>query len=150
MKVFNQDKTQELKENEYDLNLGHLESDTLITHIEAVEGIKEQGHYEIVKEYPETGGKEVEWVIDVPKVEAVEEHNEIEEIYVYIPYTESELRDIKIQNYHNKVSELIRQKYSIDDELAILRQRDGKPTEYQEYFAYCEECKVRAKQELEV
>lgn len=148
MRVFNQDKTQELKD--YDLNLGHLELDTLIIHIEAVKGVKEQGHYEIVREYPETGGEDVEWVVDVPSIEAVEEHDETEEIYVYIPYTESELKDIKIQNYPSRVSELIRQKYTIDDELAILRQRDEKPTEYQEYFAYCEKCKAKAKQELEV
>ena len=54
----------------------------------------------------------------------------------------------KENEYSNKVAELIRQRYSINDELAILRQRDEKPTEYQEYFAYCEECKTKAKQEL--
>lgn len=54
----------------------------------------------------------------------------------------------KENEYSNKVAELIRQKYSINDELAILRQRDEKPSEYQEYFAYCEECKSKAKQEL--
>lgn len=54
----------------------------------------------------------------------------------------------KENEYPNKVAELIRQRYSINDELAILRQRDKKPSEYQEYFAYCEECKYKAKQEL--
>lgn len=145
MRVFNEDKTQELKE--YDLNLGHLENDKLITHISAVQEQKEQGHYETIREYP-NGGKEVKYVIDIPKVEPVEEHDEVEDILVYIHYTETELRDIKIKNYPNRVSELIRQRYSINDELAILRQRNEKPSEYQEYFAYCEECKSKAKQEL--
>lgn len=147
MRVFNQDKTQELKG--YNLNLGRLEQDKLITHVNAVIGQEEQGHYETVREYP-NGGKDVKWIVDVPKVEAIEEHDETEDILIYIPYTESELRDISIKNYPNKVSELIRQKYSINDELAILRQRDEKPIEYQEYFVYCEDCKSKAKQELEI
>ena len=50
--------------------------------------------------------------------------------------------------YGARVSELIREKYSLDSELAILRQRDEKPDEYQAYFAFCEECKSRAKREI--
>lgn len=94
MRVFNVNKTEELKE--YDLNLGHLEKGTLVTHVEAVEGIEEKGHYEIVREYP-NGGKDVEWVVDVPRVEAVEEHDEIEDILVYIPYTEEQLTRMNLQ-----------------------------------------------------
>ena len=64
MRVFNEDKTQELKE--YDLNKGHLELDKLfIRHHEAVEEIKEQWHYETIAEYP-NGGRDVSKVIDVP------------------------------------------------------------------------------------
>lgn len=51
--------------------------------------------------------------------------------------------------YGARVSELIRERYSLDSELAILRQRDEKPDEYQAYFAFCEECKARAKGEME-
>lgn len=40
----------------------------------------------------------------------------------------------------------IRQRYSLSEELAVLRQRDTKPAEYSEYFAYAEECKAKAKQ----
>ena len=50
--------------------------------------------------------------------------------------------------YPNMVSKLIRERYSIDDEMAILRQRDEKPDEYQAYFAFCEECKARARKEI--
>ena len=50
--------------------------------------------------------------------------------------------------YPNLVSRLIRERYSVDDEMAILRQRDEKPDEYQAYFAFCEECKARAKAEI--
>ena len=96
MRIFNEDKTLELIK--YDLNLGHLEPDTLTTHVEAVEGVEEKGHYEIIAEYPETGGRDVEWVVDVPRVESVEEHDETEEILVYVPYTESELREISLRS----------------------------------------------------
>jgi hypothetical protein len=49
--------------------------------------------------------------------------------------------------YEERVVELIRERYSIDDELAILRQRDSKPSEFAEYNTYCEECKLKAKAE---
>jgi len=100
MRVFNESKTQELKE--YDLTLGKLEKDTLITHIEAVESVEEQGHYKTIKEY-ENGGKDVEWVVDVKSVKGVEAHDEEEEIMIYIPFTEEEIRK---QNAQNRIAEL--------------------------------------------
>ena len=50
--------------------------------------------------------------------------------------------------YANLVSKLIREKYSVDDEMAILRQRDTKPDEYKAYNAFCEECKAKARKEI--
>ena len=50
--------------------------------------------------------------------------------------------------YENKVVALIRQKYNVNQELAILRQRDTKPLEYQEYYDYVEQCKEQVKNEL--
>ena len=47
--------------------------------------------------------------------------------------------------YEERVVELIRQKYTLSQELAILRQQTTKPEEYQEYFEYCEYCKAQAK-----
>lgn len=47
--------------------------------------------------------------------------------------------------YENKVVALIRQKYNVNQELAILRQRDAKPQEYQEYYNYVEQCKKQVK-----
>lgn len=49
-------------------------------------------------------------------------------------------------SYGDAVNEKIRDRYSESQELAILRQRDEKPDEYAEYFAYCEECKSYVKQ----
>lgn len=50
--------------------------------------------------------------------------------------------------YPDLVSEKIRQRYSINAELAILRQRDGKPEEFEEYNTYAEQCKQEAREEL--
>ena len=41
----------------------------------------------------------------------------------------------------NIVDALIRDKYSLSQELSILRQRDTKPEEYLEYNTYAEGCK---------
>ena len=50
--------------------------------------------------------------------------------------------------YANLVSKLIREKYSVDDEMAILRQKETKPEEWKEYNSYCEDCKAKAKEEI--
>lgn len=50
--------------------------------------------------------------------------------------------------YEALVERKIRVRYSISQELAILRQRDEKPEEFNEYSSFCEECKRAAKEEL--
>ena len=50
--------------------------------------------------------------------------------------------------YENKIVALIRKKYNVNQELAILRQRDAKPEEFAEYNAYVEQCKEQVKNEL--
>lgn len=51
-------------------------------------------------------------------------------------------------HYPRLVTEKIRERYTIDEELAILRQRDEKPEEFAEYNAYAEQCKRDARMEL--
>jgi hypothetical protein len=51
-------------------------------------------------------------------------------------------------DYEQLVISKIRERYSIDQELAILRQRDTKPEEFAEYNAYVENCKAQAKGEV--
>lgn len=53
-------------------------------------------------------------------------------------------------DYNEEVNNLIRAKYSLSEELAILRQRDEKPEEYQAYYDYCEQCKQEVKSKLNV
>lgn len=167
MKVYNETKT-EVLEN-YDLELGKLTDDKIFkAHHEAepaveaitvemkIEEITANGgkveeidgiYYEIVEEFP-NGGKDVERIYETPAVPAKEAYDEYEDIKVYVPYTEEELAKQKQEEYENYVVELLREKYSLNQELAILRQRDDKPEEYAAYNAYAEECKATAKTEL--
>ena len=68
----------------------------------------------------------------------------------YLPVTvempDEEIKDTR--SYSEKVVSLIREKYSLDEELAIQRQRDSKPQEFNEYYAYCEACKKKARGEV--
>lgn len=52
-------------------------------------------------------------------------------------------------SYEELVVQKIRERYTIDDELAILRQRDVKQDEFAEYNEYCEQCKSEARSEVE-
>ena len=44
--------------------------------------------------------------------------------------------------YKDRIISRIREVYSIDDEIAILRQRDTKPEEFAEYNAFVEQIKA--------
>lgn len=48
----------------------------------------------------------------------------------------------------DKINRLIRRRYSVSAELAVMRQRDTKPEEFEAYFAYVEECKSQVKEEM--
>ena len=65
---------------------------------------------------------------------------------IYRDMTEEEIaerqKDTPIVSYEERVVNRIRAVYSIDDELAILRQRDTKPEEFAEYNAFVEQIKA--------
>lgn len=77
--------------NNYDPTMGRLELRTRKIHVDAIEPVEEQGHWKTLKEYPETGGKDVAWVVDVPGVQGQEAVDNIEEYYLYIPFTSEEM-----------------------------------------------------------
>lgn len=80
----------------FDHSKGYVEAkEILLKHHEAVEAVEEKGHYEVVREYP-NGGKEVEWVVDVPGVEAREAWDEMETVLQFIPYTAKEFATQRI------------------------------------------------------
>lgn len=131
MRVFNKAKTKEMVECNLDLTKGYLKEDTIINHIEAVEEVKEVGHYEVVKEYP-NGGKDVEWVIDVKGVKGQEARDEEEAILVYIPYTKTELKKIQNQNRINELKQLLK-----ETDYRAIKYAEGCYTE-EEYKPYKE------------
>ena len=65
---------------------------------------------------------------DNPNGKIVEVEVEQEQEPIVIPYKE-------------RIISRIRETYSVDDELAILRQRDTKPEEFEEYNAFVEKIK---------
>ena len=167
MKVYNELKTEVLET--YDLEKGYLKADTLFvkTHDaiaavaavsaeenaqkrrEAGATVKEYGgkFYEVLATF-ENGGEEVKEILPTEGVEAKPAWDEYEDIQVYIPYTAEELEARRIKAYEDLVESLIRQKYTISNELAILRQKDDKPEEFQEYYAYAEQCKAKARETI--
>lgn len=81
-----------------DLTKGYLDDDVLVINHQAIPGIEEVGHYEVIAEYPDTNGKEIAWVVDVPAVKGQEAYTEEIPIKVYVPYTEKELKYIEMNN----------------------------------------------------
>lgn len=63
-------------------------------------------------------------------------------------FTKEQIEKQKQFNYDCLVEKYIREKYSLSNELAILRQASAKPEEFKTYNDYAENCKVRAKQEI--
>jgi hypothetical protein len=98
MRIFNEDKTQEIQD--YNKELYYLKNDKLfIQHHEAIEEIKQVSHLEIVRKNKETGGVEYQEIIDIPHQPAKEAYDEYEDIQVIVPYTKEQLAQ-------NKVNEL--------------------------------------------
>ena len=145
MRVFDETKTNEL--TEYDLKKGYLQMDKLfIAHHEETDGVDGATRYEVT-EYP-NGGRSMRLVTVVEPVAPQKAYDEYEDIQVYIPYSEEEIEMRKAQKYESLVERYIRERYTLSAELAILRQRDEKVQEFEEYYAYAEECKARAKAEI--
>lgn len=65
--------------------------------------------------------------------------------YEVIPQVSEEEQSILEKTYEEQVVAKIRERYSINDELALLRQKDTKTSEFQAYYQYVEECKSNIK-----
>lgn len=68
---------------------------------------------------------------------------------IYRDMTEQEIAEMEANKpnipYEQRVVARIRERYSVDDELAILRQRDSKPEEFIAYNEYVEAIKTEEK-----
>lgn len=80
------------------------------------------------------------FVYDCNKKEWIEKSDEVTEI------KNQDINQYDSISYGELVSLFIRERYSLNEELAISRQRDTKPEEFNEYYTYCEECKARARE----
>ena len=64
----------------------------------------------------------------------------------YIEMSPEEIAEMQTDvfpvSYEQRVVNRIREVYSVDDELAILRQRDTKPEEFEQYNAFVEQIKA--------
>lgn len=124
MNIYNESKT-EILENP-DLVLGYLKQDYLTKIIPEQQEIKQISHEEVIRVAYTDGtisigsdidtskkvkGKQVKEVIDIEGKPYVPEHEETEEILVYIPYTESEL----LENKKNKFRAWREQYFKIID-----------------------------------
>lgn len=72
-------------------------------------------------------------------------------VYEYEPIPEIPIEEehlIPEMTYEEQVVAKIRERYSVDDELAILRQRDTKPEEFEAYNQYAEQCKKEIKESI--
>lgn len=72
-------------------------------------------------------------------------YEETEDVIILV-WLDNEVEYWQSMSYEEAVNNEIRKRYSESQEFAILRQRDAKPSEYQEYYDYCEECKVYVKE----
>ena len=69
----------------------------------------------------------------------------------YIEMTPEEIAELELvaekSNRKEIIISAIRERYSINDEIAILRQKDSKPEEFEEYFNFVEGVKEALKGE---
>lgn len=83
----------------WDEKLGRLHPSIRVIHHQEVQEVQEQGHWEVVATYPETGGQDVQWIIDVPGVQYTPAWDENQQCYVYKLFTKQQLAETeKIKN----------------------------------------------------
>ena len=58
------------------------------------------------------------------------------------------VNSVPVPTCEQRVQQSIRERYSVDEELAILRQRDTKPDKFAAYYEYAEQCKAQAKKQM--
>ena len=105
MRIFNE--TKEIELTEYDLEKGYLKPDVLEVNVPEQTAVEEVSHYEVIREYP-NGGKDVKKVIDVEGKPYVPAHIKREEIQIYVPYTECELKAISASREIGELKQKLR------------------------------------------
>ena len=124
MRVFNENKTKELTIDDIDESRGVLKNDIIITHFDEQEAVEEVFHYEVIKEYP-NGGKDVEKVIDIEGKPYIPAHDDVEDVYIYIPYTDEELNNIKLNNERSMLQQWFKTNYTEYEQMFTRRKALG-------------------------
>lgn len=98
MRVFNQNKTEELKE--YDLEKGYLKSDVIKETVHHDEVLATEGKFHYVTY--SNGGRDKVWD-ELPRKAVLAYYEEVEsEIQVYIPYTEEEIEERELSSLRER------------------------------------------------
>ncbi len=85
--------------------------------------------------------------LDIEEVQVEQINEETEESEIITKWQCNVIRTCDT-DYSTIVNELIRRKYTVDRELALHRQREIKTEEFQEYFDFCEGCKLSVREVL--
>lgn len=65
-----------------------------------------------------------------------------------VSYTYDQLKIKGVPDYGNIINGLIRERYSISEEIALIRQHETKQIEYNAYYDFCEAIKKQVKKDL--
>lgn len=103
------------------------------------------GYYEVVDNIDKKEPKK--WYHDI-------NHYELKTVEGALPWIEHSLVEEKDEcpDYGNTVNSLIRERYSLSQELAILRQQnksEEKHAEFVEYDTFCDACKTQVRAMIE-
>lgn len=102
MRILNQ-ANEEIRD--YDHALGYVTYERIfVKHHEATEAVREQGHYEVDRVYP-NGGKDLKWVVDVEEIKAKDAYDEYEDILRYTPYPQEDITEAKISDLKQKLAD---------------------------------------------
>lgn len=80
--------------------------------------------------------------------------NELREVYadngdrITVTWEEYTPEPAPEPSYEERVEALIAERYTVKNEIALLRQQNRKPEEFKAYDDYCEACKAKVKQKL--
>jgi hypothetical protein len=119
MKIYNKEKTKELFLGELDLDNGRLIDKEEVIHHEEIQERQEKGHYQVVAQYP-NGGKDIEYVIDIPAQEGRPAYDEYISYQIYVPYSKEYLHNRTI----NRQIENLKQLLSASD-YKVLKRFEG-------------------------
>ena len=124
MKIYTDEtRVVELDPSQCNLEYGKLEVKEEVIHHEAIRGVEELGHYEVIAEYP-NGGKDVKWVVDTPGVEAQDAYDEVFTYQIYVPYTENYLTQRQYEKDIQAYQDLLTQ-----TDYQVLKYMEGLYTE---------------------